>query len=91
MRGTQAENKASTESSNIYPGTRFSGTVAFRALVKPDDLRAVAGEHSAMTDRKMVRIRIHTTKAEKLNPLPQYAGKDKVKDLIVSPLPPPHP
>jgi len=33
--------------------TRFSGTVAYRALVKPEDLRAVAGEHSAITVRKM--------------------------------------
>ena len=57
MRGDQAENNLSSEgANNVYPGTRFSGTVAYRALVKPDDLRAVAGEHSAITVRKMVRI-----------------------------------
>ncbi|KAF8532313.1 hypothetical protein JB92DRAFT_3104109 [Gautieria morchelliformis] len=56
MRGNQAplpDASPSPDSSITYPGTRFSGTVAYRALVKPDDLRAVAGEHSAMTVRKM--------------------------------------
>lgn len=51
MCGDQAGDRA-------YPGTRFSGTVAYRALVKPDDLRAVAGEHTAITIRKMVRFHI---------------------------------
>ena len=55
MRDDQAENnEAYSNNPIIHPGTRFSGTVAYRALVKPDDLRAVAGEHSAITVRKMV-------------------------------------
>ncbi|KAF8580781.1 FAD/NAD(P)-binding domain-containing protein [Ramaria rubella] len=36
-----------------FVGTSFCGTVAYRTLVKPEELRAVAGEHSAITTRKM--------------------------------------
>lgn len=67
MRSNQVEDKVPPESSSIYPGARFSGTVAYRALVKPDDLRALAGEHSAMKVGKLVRTQINAPESESKN------------------------
>ncbi|KAF8512472.1 hypothetical protein JB92DRAFT_271001 [Gautieria morchelliformis] len=42
-----------TNDGKRFAGTTFSGTMAYRALVKPEDLKAVAGDHSAISGQKM--------------------------------------
>jgi salicylate hydroxylase len=55
-------NKYTSNTTNDWKrlaGTTFSGTVAYRALVKPEDLKAVSADHSAISVRKMVCPQYH--------------------------------
>ncbi|KAF8589914.1 FAD/NAD(P)-binding domain-containing protein [Ramaria rubella] len=47
------QESTSSEGLQKIPGTTFTGTVAYRALVKPDELRKISADHDAITVRKM--------------------------------------